>query len=274
MSSSATAIEILRPDFPRGQFKAVLFDFDGTLSLIRRNWQATMIPMMVDVLAETGTRETRDELHEKVEEFVMRLNGRQTIYQMMQLAEEVKARGGAPREPLEYKHQYHSLLWEHVEKRIEAVKSGALTPEEASVPGAHRLLAALRDRGLPLYLASGTDLHYVQDELRTLRMDEYFGPRVYGALDRHQDFSKAMIIQQMIREMGLAGHEVLGFGDGFVEIEEIRRVGGLAVGVASEEERREGINEWKRQRLIRAGADLIIGDYRCLDELLDVLGLK
>ncbi|MDZ4783566.1 MAG: HAD family hydrolase, partial [Planctomycetia bacterium] len=59
----------------------------------------------------------------------------------------------------------------------------------------------------------------------------------------------------------------------FVEIEEIRRVGGLAVGVASEEESREGVNEWKRQRLIRAGADVIIGDYRCLDELLDVLGI-
>jgi phosphoglycolate phosphatase len=271
MTHPSTSIEILRPDFQRGQFKAVLFDFDGTLSLIRRNWQATMIPMMVDVLAETGTTESRDTLHEKVEEFVMRLNGRQTIYQMMQLADEVKARGGAPREALDYKRQYHDLLWQQVGARIEAVTSGKMTPEQASVPGAHRLLTALQKRGLPLYLASGTDLNYVQDELRTLQMHGFFGPRVYGALDRHQDFSKAMIIQQMIREMGLAGHEVLGFGDGFVEIEEIRRVGGLAVGVASEEEAREGVNEWKRQRLIRAGADIIIGDYRCLDELLDVL---
>ncbi len=274
MPPTSPAIEILRPDFPRGQFRAVLFDFDGTLSLIRRNWQATMIPMMVDVLAETGTGESRGELHEKVEEFVMRLNGRQTIYQMMQLADEVKARGGAPRDAVDYKHQYHDLLWQQVGARIDALKSGQLSAEQASVPGAHRLLAALQQRGLPLYLASGTDLNYVQDELQTLEMQDHFGPRVYGALDRFQDFSKAMIIQQMIREMGLSGHEVLGFGDGFVEIEEIRRVGGLAVGVASEEERREGVNEWKRQRLIRAGADVIIGDYRCLDELLDVLGLN
>jgi phosphoglycolate phosphatase len=273
MPSSTSAIEILRPDFPRGQFKAVLFDFDGTLSLIRRNWQATMIPMMVDVLAETSSGETRNDLHEKVEEFVMRLNGRQTIYQMMQLADEVKARGGVPRDPLEYKHRYHELLWEQVGARVEALKNGELTSEQASVPGAHQLLAALRERGLPLFLASGTDVHYVKDELATLGMSEYFGQHVYGALDRHQDFSKAMIIQQMIRDMNLEGHEVLGFGDGFVEIEEIRCVGGVAVGVASEEETRDGVNEWKRQRLIRAGADVIVGDYRALDALLETLGL-
>ncbi|MGH7136751.1 MAG: hypothetical protein ACREHD_13495, partial [Pirellulales bacterium] len=66
---------------------------------------------------------------------------------------------------------------------------------------------------------------------------------------------------------------LLAFGDGFVEIEETRRVGGVAVGVASEEETRTGVNAWKRQRLLRAGSDLIIGDYRCVDELMSLLGL-
>ena len=36
----------------------------------------------------------------------MRLNGKQTIYQMMQLADRVRDRGGQPREPLWYKHEY------------------------------------------------------------------------------------------------------------------------------------------------------------------------
>src|SRR3954469_15663425 len=89
-------IEILRSDLPRGRFRSVLFDFDGTLSLIREGWPQVMIPMMVDVLRETGTRESERELTAAVEEFVMRLNGRQTIYQMMQLADEVKSRGGRP----------------------------------------------------------------------------------------------------------------------------------------------------------------------------------
>jgi hypothetical protein len=51
-------IEVIRPDLPRGRFRGVLFDFDGTLSLIREGWPLVMIPMMVEVLRETGTSET------------------------------------------------------------------------------------------------------------------------------------------------------------------------------------------------------------------------
>jgi hypothetical protein len=83
-----------------------------------------------------------------------------------------------------------------------------------------------------------------------------------------------MIIDRIIEDSGVAGHQLLGFGDGFVEIEEVHGVGGVAVGVASNEESREGINDWKRNRLIRAGADIIIGDYRCQDRLFEILGLE
>jgi len=266
-------IEVLRPDFPRGDFRAVLFDFDGTLSLIRRNWQDVMIPMMVDVLTATPSSETREQLTAVVEDYVMRLNGRQTIYQMMQLGEEVNLRGGQALEPLAYKHQYHELLWRQVGGRVADLKTGRATPEEMAVPGAHQLLTALIDAGLPLFLASGTDLKYVRDELDAIAMSHFFGPRVFGALDAYQDFSKAQIIRRIISEHDLAGHQLLAFGDGFVEIEEVRRVGGLAVGVASEEEKRSGVNTWKRDRLIRAGADVIIGDYRRLRALLDLLGI-
>src|SRR5262245_57361698 len=143
-------IEIVRPDFSRGPFRAAIFDFDGTLSLLRRNWQDVMIPMMVEVLAATGTRESREVLHSHVEEFVMRLNGKQTIYQMMQLADEVKLRGGKPREPLAYKRQYHDLLWQQVGGRVESVRSGERPAEELTVPGSEKLLAALVERGVTL----------------------------------------------------------------------------------------------------------------------------
>ena len=258
--------------FPAVRF-AALFDFDGTLSLVRRNWQAVMIPMMVDVLAETGTDETREQLHEHVEEFVMRLNGKQTIYQMMQLADEVTTRGGKPLDPLDYKHRYHDLLWEQVGGRIAALGEGRATAEEMTVPGSHRLLEQLRQRGLALYLASGTDLKYVRDEVAILGMTEFFGAHIYGALDDYRNFSKAMIIERIIRDMNVEGHQLLAFGDGFVEIEETRKAGGVAVGVASDEETRQGINAWKRARLIRAGADIIIGDYRQQEQLLEILGL-
>jgi len=267
------AVEIISPDFPRGDFRAAIFDFDGTISLLRRNWQDVMIPMMVDILQDTGTRETRADLFRHVEEYVMRLNGKQTIYQMMQLAEEVRARGGTPREPLEYKHQYHDLLWQQVGDRVEGVRCGRIAREVMTVPGAEEMLQALCSRGLELYLASGTDLKYVQDELQVLGLDRYFGPRVYGALDDYRKFSKAMIIARIISDTGVQGRQILGMGDGFVEIEELKKVGGLAIGVASNEETRTGVNDWKRNRLIRAGADIIIGDYLCRPELLELVGL-
>src|SRR6516162_9640162 len=111
-------IEVLRSDLPRGRFRSVLFDFDGTLSLIREGWPQVMIPMMVEVLRASGTRESNAELAAVVEEFVMRLNGRQTIYQMIQLADEVRRRGGQPLDPLAYKHRYHDLLMERIQWRL------------------------------------------------------------------------------------------------------------------------------------------------------------
>jgi hypothetical protein len=155
---SNAEIEVLRPDLPRGRFRSVLFDFDGTLSLIREGWPQVMIPMMVAVLRQTGTCETDAELTREVEEFVMRLNGRQTIYQMIQLADEVRKRGGTPLEPLAYKHSYHDLLMQRVQGRLLALESGTATPADWTVPGSHALLEGLRRRGVVLYLASGTDL--------------------------------------------------------------------------------------------------------------------
>ena len=264
-------IEILRPDLPRGRFRSVLFDFDGTLSLIREGWPQVMIPMMVRTLRETATAETDEQLTAAVEEFVMRLNGRQTIYQMMQLADEVRLRGGAPLEPLAYKHRYHDLLMERIRGRLADLQAGVAKPEEWTVPGAHALLEALRDRGLTLYLASGTDLKYVRHEAELLGVAPYFGEHIYGAVDDYQSFSKQMIIERILKDNGLHGEELLGFGDGFVEIEEVKRVGGVAVAVASDEVTRRGVNAWKRNRLVQAGADVVIPEYRQFERLLTFL---
>ena len=261
-------IEILRPDLPRGHFRSVLFDFDGTLSLIREGWPHVMIPMMVEVLRQTGTAEDDSKLTAAVEEFVMRLNGRQTIYQMIQLAEEVRQRGGTPSEPLAYKHRYHDLLMERIHGRLAALETGTATADDWTVPGSHDLLQALRGRGLTLYLASGTDLKYVRREAELLGVAEFFGDHIYGALDDYQQFSKQMIIERILTENNLKGEELLGFGDGFVEIEGIKRVGGVAVAVASDEEARRGVNAWKRNRLVEAGADIVIPEYRRQEQLL------
>ena len=100
-------------------------------------------------------------------------------------------------------------------------------------------------------------------EADLLRVSAYFGEHIYGALDDYKSFSKQMVIQRILRDHDLHGEELLAFGDGFVEIEEVKRVGGVAVAVASDEVNRRGINEWKRKRLMAAGADVIIPEYRC-----------
>ena len=77
-----------------------LFDFDGTISLIRAGWVDVMVPMMVEILANLHTGEEEAALRALVEDFVARLTGEQTIYQMMELAHQVELRGGTPLEPL------------------------------------------------------------------------------------------------------------------------------------------------------------------------------
>lgn len=264
-------IEILRPDLPRGRFSAVLFDFDGTLSLIREGWPEVMIPMMVAALRETQTKESDTELTAAVESFVMRLNGRQTIYQMIQLADEVKQRGGQPLEPLAYKDRYHQLLMQRIQGRLDQLASGTATTEHWAVPGSHAFLAELQHRGLKLYLASGTDLKFVRHEAELLGLTPYFGQHIYGAQDDYQKFSKKMVIGRILEDEGLHGEQLLAFGDGFVEIEEVKRAGGVAVAVASDEVNRRGINQWKRQRLVEAGADIVIPEYRKHKQLLEFL---
>lgn len=267
------AIEVVRDDYPTGPFRAAILDFDGTLSLIRRNWQDVMVPMMVDLLADTPAAESRGQLEKCVADFVARLTGRQTIYQMIRLAEEIGRRGGRPLEPIEYKHRYHDLLWGKVRGRIDALRSGSAEPDEMTVPGSRELLTRLQRAGLELYLASGTDLKYVEDEAALLQLDQFFGGRIYGARDDYQNFSKAMIVEQILDATGIDGRQLVGFGDGFVEIEKVKAAGGLAVGVASNEETRRGVDAWKRERLIEAGADFVVPDYRELDRLLDMLGV-
>ena len=254
-----------------GRFRSVLFDFDGTISLIREGWREIMIPMMVDILADLKTRESREELTHVVSSYVDQLTGKQTIYQMIQLCDEIESRGGSPEDPLAYKQRFNDLLMGRIESRVQSLKAGAVSPTDLMLPNTIDLLDNLKSRGLTLYLASGTDVVYVEAEARLLGLSPYFEDRIFGALDRHEDFSKEMVIQDILKTQGIEGRSLLGFGDGYVEIENIKAVGGIAVGVASDETNREGLNAWKRDRLIGVGADFIIPDYREQDLLVSFL---
>src|SRR3954470_5752495 len=104
MESAAVSPGRLNPPFagfvefspafaPRPEISHVLFDFDGTLSLIREGWPVIMLGMFVEMLparAEDDAKAVQAMLFDDM----MKLNGKQTIYQMIQFAERMKERGG------------------------------------------------------------------------------------------------------------------------------------------------------------------------------------
>lgn len=257
---------------PRPNLSHVLFDFDGTLSLIRQGWPEVMIPMFMEYLPRQAG-DTEESVRQLVTDDIMRLNGKQTIYQMMQLAERIKERGGTPQEPLWYKHEYLRRLDLRIQARVDGLASGTIQHDDLVVFAARRLLELLHGRGFHLYLASGTDEVFVKHEAAMLDLTRYFGRHIYGAQDDYKSFSKKLVIDRILAENQITGENLLAFGDGYVEIENTKQVGGLAVAVASDEAHNGSgnVDEWKRQRLLGVGADVVIPDYRDAAALLAVL---
>jgi phosphoglycolate phosphatase-like HAD superfamily hydrolase len=261
------------PSFgPKPEVSHVLFDFDGTVSLVREGWVDVMVPMFMEMLPRLSG-ETDEAARQLVTDDIMQFNGKPTIYQMIQFAERIKERGGQPQEPLWYKYEYLRRLDERIRSRVEALRSGAARPDDFLVHGTRALLEMLRQRGLALYLASGTDEPFVLEESKLLDLTRYFGRHIYGAKDDYKTFSKKMVIERILRENNIPGARLLSFGDGYVEIENTKEVGGLAVAVASDEAHNGSgrMDEWKRQRLIGVGADVVIPDYRDAEALLELI---
>ena len=261
--------EELRPCAHHAAFHYAVLDFDGTISLVREGWQAIMIGYFTEELHKTpeGLQTDGETLKKQAREMIFFHTGKQTIYQCIALAEIIERMGGKPLDPQAYKDEYSRRLLITIDGRLKGLADGSIDPETLTVPGTRELLTMLQDNGVALYLASGTDEEYVRSEVALLGLLPFFKGHVYGAQQDYRTFSKKMVIEKLIADNHLAGDELLGFGDGYVEIENIREVGGYAIGVASNETARQGIDAWKRERLIKAGADVIIPDYREIDTL-------
>lgn len=257
----------------RGNFKHAVFDFDGTISLVREGWQKIMIPYFTDELMNTpkGCDSDIAVIEELVRDFVYVYTGKQTIYQCIALVDQVKLMGGQPLTAQDYKDEYHRRLSIHIQNRIKGLESGEQSPGDHIVAGSFDILEKFKNRGVHLYLASGTDEIYVKQEAALLGVDKYFAGSIYGAQTDYKSFSKKMVIEKIIRDNNLEGGSLMGFGDGYVEIENIKEAGGFACGIATDESKHRGIDLWKRNRLIEAGADIIIPDFTESDALMDYL---
>ncbi len=273
LAASHFSMEVIAPPENR-TFKAALFDFDGTLSLIREGWREDMIPYFCEELAATpgGQQETEREIYDCAAEFVDALTGKQTIFQCMKLAEEVEKRGGVAKDPMEYKTEYLRRLMARIDSKREALAKGEIEPESQLVTGSYAILQGLLDRGIGIYCASGTDQPQVREEAGLLQLQSFFGEHIYGALDEHaQQCSKEVVLKTLLEKNGIKGEELLSFGDGPVEIDLVAKLGGYAVAVATDEQKKYGINAVKREKLLAAGASVVIPDFSKPEELLNFL---
>lgn len=264
-------MEILTQRRASHTFRYAVLDFDGTVSLIREGWQEIMIPYFAEVLRATPTSESDGEILTCVRDFVDTLTGKQTIFQCIRLDEEAVKRGGEHREPIVYKDEYLRRLGERIKDRKERLADGTLPAEACLVPGSKEFIRKLQAWGIKCYLASGTDEEDVFYEAELLGIDNAFGGGIHGAHAAMTECSKELVIRDMLEREGIKPHELVSFGDGYVEVELVANLGGLAIGAATEEEKRQGINTWKRDRLVSAGAQAIIPDFRHSDEIINMI---
>jgi phosphoglycolate phosphatase-like HAD superfamily hydrolase len=264
-------VEVVRP-VATGRFRHALFDFDGTISLLREGWQQIMAPVCVEAIC--GDNAPTPEVVMAVEAMIDETTGIQTILQMERLVEMVRAHGLVPPDKIldahGYKDIYNDRLMEPVNERIGQVQTGEKAPKAFLLKGAVEFVRALHERGLTLYIFSGTDRDDVRNEAAVLGVADYFD-EIWGALRTVEEYSKEMVLKELIAAHDLEGSEVLIVGDGPVEIRNGHDHSCVTIGVASDEVAGHGWDAAKRERLRKAGADILLPDFGEWEALLAFL---
>ncbi len=250
------SVELLTPDLPRGDFRVAVFDFDGTLSLLREGWARVMADMGVELLDDPSA-------FAALELEMLMLSGQPSVFQMERLRTIAAEHGKPSPTSAELLAEFNRRLTALTEDRLTSLTNGTDPPEAWAVAGTHELLTDLRDRGLTLVLASGTPMEAVRAESELLKLSGFFGDRVYAPDGAFGEFSKRAVIEGL----GVTGRELIGFGDGYAETVEVKRAGGVAVGLATVEAGRGGLNPVKRRMLLDLGADAILPHYDPAGEL-------
>ena len=247
----------------------MLFDFDGTISTLRCGWEEVMLPVFCEVLDDGKT--PNEEIKAKAEKYIDESTGIQTILQMKWLAQQVEESGRTPLDIWDYKKIYNDRLMESIVKKLADLKSGKVNAENYLMAGSVEFLKALKEKGVKIYVASGTDHPDVVNEATALGVIQYFD-EIKGAPLHEENCSKEAVIKRLLESAGYSNEELAVCGDGKVEIALGKEMGARAIGLASFEKERGGIDEAKRKRLINADADIICGDFLEKDELLAFLG--
>ncbi|MCD6354300.1 MAG: HAD family hydrolase [Prolixibacteraceae bacterium] len=259
-----------------------IFDHDGTISTLREGWEEIMALMMMKAVLGNHFQDADEALYHKVQtrvaEFIDKTTGIQTLVQMKGLVELVREFGCVPEEEIldefGYKQIYNKELLRMVKEREKKILKGELSLEDFTLKNAVLLLKKLHQAGVRLTLASGTDEEDVRNEARILGYDHLFEGRIFGAVGDVTKEAKKIVLDRILDMIGESETgQIAVFGDGPVEIRETHKRGGITIGIASNEMKRHSLNESKRTRLIKAGADIIIPDFSQLPLLLKLLNI-
>ena len=278
-----TDIEIINKWHENLHIKYAIFDHDGTISTLREGWELIMAPMMIKAVLgdnyKTVDKVVYDKVKESVEELIDKTTGIQTLAQMSSLIDLIKDFGYVPTDQIldihGYKKIYNEELLRMVHFREKKIKKGELSMEDFTIKNSVPFVEFLYNAGIKLYLASGTDDEDVKHEAKIFGYDRFFTGGIYGSVGDIKKDAKKIVLENILNNIEeLDFSEVITFGDGPVEIRETCKRGGLTVGVATNEIKRFSLNDKKRTRLVKAGADMIISDFAQMDFLLSLLKLK
>ncbi|MDO9339086.1 MAG: PfkB family carbohydrate kinase [Bacteroidales bacterium] len=277
-----TEIEIINKWENKLQIRHAIFDHDGTISTLREGWELIMAPMMIKAILGDKYQDADEVLYQKVQtrvdEFIDKTTGIQTLVQMKGLIDLIREFNYVPEEKMldefGYKQIYNEELLKMVKEREKKLSRGELSLADFTLKNAVPFLQKLYDAGIKLYLASGTDEEDVKNEARILGYDHLFEGRIYGAVGDITKEAKKNVLDRILDSIGESAFgKIATFGDGPVEIRETHKREGVTIGIASNELRRFGLNENKRTRLIKAGADIIIPDFSQFPQLLSLLNI-
>jgi phosphoglycolate phosphatase len=272
-SAAFTGLVEFRAGFsPRPRLRLAVFDFDGTLSWLRHGWPELMCQVFLPYYPMRPDESPAQVRQELVAE-ILSTNGRPSIVQMQTFAERVQARHAKAPAPEELLLQYQGRLDQVIAERSEMILRQKARADDFVVFGARTMLELLQQRGIKLFILSGTLEDRVKQEANLLDLARYFDDRIFGSPPDSSRFSKRDVLDKILAEENLQGQDLLCFGDGPVEILHARELGGLAVALASDEDHNGSgrMDPVKRAQLIDAGAHVVMPDYRDAAALLDAL---
>jgi phosphoglycolate phosphatase-like HAD superfamily hydrolase len=256
--SDVTSVQVLtRKPHP----KAVVFDWDDTIFTGMRVWVRLQGEIIAGIWSG-GQEPTREVLH-AAETFARDTAGRTDLERFRLALKETESYGCMPpHDAVHYVGGYKAKIEDYVDK---AVERWVKDPHEYYLPGVVGLIKALRDAGLPLYVATANHILVKYDMIARMGLSDHFeGVFGVGSVG-FDEYDKCQAIKR-VKKLNAGKHgDVLMIGDGVGDVKAAKDAEAFSIGVSDDVQ--------VRDRLAKAGADIVISDFGSLEPILEALNV-